>query len=388
MKSRIILLIIVLALATPLWMRVAWEFSPKKYLNLLIVDKTVLNSNSYKHRSVNWILDYEKYIKPDGKYYDINADYYGFFPGENEKYTIRDFEKMNDQELDSISAAYDLVYFTDTYGILGNEWYRHRDVNEISESIYGGMSEKDLLLMKKMKARQKTILTEFNTIGFPTPLDVRTNFEDLFKIKWSGWMARYIASLDTLNNRDLPKWIVRAYRQQNNGTWKFKKAGMLFLHESGKVLVLEEGRELSDAVPKIYTEKKYQNKFGVPAVLIYPYWMDIVSSQSDSNEVTSKYILATTPAGDEILSRNEIPKIFPAIIQRTRDYKFYYFCGDFADNPTKFRFAKLTGITGLKFLMYNAVDITDRNRFFWEFYLPMMQSILRDSYLIHGHSKK
>ena len=59
--------IILILLATPLWMRLAWEIGSKKALNLLIVDKTVLNSNSYKHRSVNWILDYEKYTKSSGE---------------------------------------------------------------------------------------------------------------------------------------------------------------------------------------------------------------------------------------------------------------------------------------------------------------------------------
>ena len=92
-------------------------------------------------------------------------------------------------------------------------------------------------------------------------------------------------------------------------------------------------------------------------------------------------MIGTNPAGEQILSENGIPKIFPAIIHHEKDYNFYYFCGDFADNPTKFRFAKLYGVTGLKFLMYNAVDVTDRNRFFWEFYFPMMQTIFSNTYV-------
>ena len=164
MNSRSILIIILIFLATPLWMRIAWELGNKKALNLLIVDKTVLNSNSFKHRSVNWILDYEKYTKSNGLFYDINKDYYGFFPSDNEKYNIQDFEKMNETDLDSMSSIYDMVYFTDTYGILGNEWYKHRDRNENSESIYGGLSEKDILLLKKMKERNKPIISEFNTV--------------------------------------------------------------------------------------------------------------------------------------------------------------------------------------------------------------------------------
>lgn len=387
MKSRIILAIIVIILATPFWMRISWEFSPVKSLNLLIVDKTVLNSNSFKHRSVNWILDHEKYSKSDGNFYDINKDYYGFFPLENEKYKIEDLEKMNDPEVDSVATVYDMVYFTDTYGVLGNEWYKHRDVNEISESIYGGMSEKDLLLMSKMKDKLKPVLVEFNSIGFPTPHDVRKNFEKLFSVEWTGWIARYIASLDTVNNPDLPKWVVRSYKQQHFGRWNFNKEGLIFVHKDGEVVILEAGKDLIEAVPNIYTEKKYQAEYDIPSIQIYPYWMDIMENTSDSNEIVSKYVLGTTTEGEKVLAQHRIPKIFPAIIRRNQGYKFYYFCGDFADNPTKFRFAKLDGISGLKFLMYNAVDVTDRNRFFWEFYLPMMQNILNDTYR-HSERKK
>ncbi len=380
MKSRLILLTLVFFLLTPAWMRLAWEFTPRKVMNLMIVDKTVLNTSSVKHRSVNWILDHEKYIKSDSNYYQIDKDYYGFFPGENENYTTRDFDNMSDEELDSTADHNDAIYFTDTYGVFVNEWYRHRDIHDESHSIYGGLSEKDMKMMGKMKARKKLILTEFNMIGMPTPTDVRLNFENTFRIKWSGWMARSITSLDTVDNPDLPKWIIRSYKKSHNNHWDFKNAGMLFIHENGTVIILEQGKELATAIPTIVTDKQIQSRFGVPGSIIYPYWMDIWENQTDSNSVQASYIINTTSSGLALLNANKIPKIFPAIIEHRGDYRFFYFCGDFADNPTKFRFAKLSGITGLKFLMYNAKDETDRNRFFWEFYLPMMQNILGDYY--------
>ncbi|CAN5554062.1 hypothetical protein BH11BAC1_BH11BAC1_23780 [soil metagenome] len=380
MKSRLILWTLVFFMLTPAWMRLAWEFTPKKAMNLMIVDKTVLNTSSVKHRSVNWILDHEKYIKSDSSFYEIDKDYYGFFPGDNENYSTRDFDNMSEDELDSIADQNDALYFTDTYGIFVNEWYRHRDIHEESHSIYGGLSEKDVRMMVKMKERKKLILTEFNMIGMPTPVDVRHNFENSFRIKWTGWMARSITSLDTIDNRDLPMWIVRAYKKTHGNSWTFKNAGMLFIHENGTVAVLEEGKDLKEAIPTIVTDKQNQSRFGVPGTIIYPYWMDIWENQTDSNIIQSSYIINTTPTGLTQLSTLGIPKIFPAIIEHRGNYRFFYFCGDFADNPTKFRFAKLSGITGLKFLMYNAKDQTDRNRFFWEFYLPLMQNILGDYY--------
>ena len=380
MKSRLILLFIVIFLATPLWMRVAWEFSPEKKLNLLIIDKTVLNANSFKHRSINWILDHEKYVKSDASFYDINKDYYGFFPKEDERYEINDFDKLNEPEVDSVAKANDLAYFADTYGILGNEWYKHLDRNDNSGSIYGGLSEKDLMMMRKLKDAGKLVIAEFNTIGFPTPSEMRKRFEELYGITWTGWMIRSIASLDTLNNPDLPRWVISSYRESNNGRWPFKSAGMLCVHESGSVVVLEVGRELNDWIPVINTSSKFQEEAGVPAQLIYPYWMDVWKSNNDSNEVVASYAMPVSVTGKAALQSNNIPVEFPAIIRRNAGFRFYYFCGDFADNPTKFRFAQLEGVARLKFLLYNAIDKTDRNRFFWEYYLPMMQYILKAEY--------
>lgn len=380
MKSRLILLVIVLFLATPLWMRIAWEFSPTKRLNVIIADKTVLDANSYKHRSINWILDHHKYVKEDGGSYDINKDYFGFFPQQDEQYTIRDFDNLNEPELDSMSKVNDLLYIADTYGILGNEWYRHRDRNENSGSIYGGLTEKDLLLIQKMDDADKLVVAEFNTVGFPTPLALRLRFEQKLGMTWTGWMIRSIASLDTVNNPDLPRWIVKTYRQANNGRWPFQKPGILCVHESGRVLVLEEGRELTSWIPELVTRRSFCDQTGVPERLIYPYWMDVWSNMNDSNEVVANYALPLTDAGKRILTEQKVPLTFPAIVRRTSGFRFYYFCGDYADNPTKFRFAQLAGVTGIKFLLYNAIDQTDRNRFFWEYYLPLMSSILRDEY--------
>lgn len=380
MKSRIILLVLIAIAATPLWMRIGWEFMSTRKLDIVIVDKTVLNTNSFKHRSINWILDHEKYVKPDGSFYDINKDYYGFFPEEDEHYTIRDFDTMNDPELDSLADVTDIAYFADTYGIMGSDWYKHLDRNDNSGSIYGGLSEKDLLMMRKMHEKNKLVIAEFNSIGFPTPEDMRKRFEEMYGITWTGWMVRSIASLDTVNNPDLPRWIIRQYKNENNGNWPFVHGGILCVHESGKVVVMEDGRDLSGWIPDLNSKKELRSEAGVPEHLIYPYWTDVWKNENDSNEIAAQFILPVNKAGAQLLEKNGLTDTFPAVIRRTSGKRFYYFCGDFADNPTKFRFNQLAGITGLKFLLYNAIDKTDRNRFFWEYYLPLMQRIFKDAY--------
>ena len=47
--------------------------------------------------SVKYAILYDDaMLSTSWSFYKIDEDYYGFFPGENEKYSIRDFDKMND----------------------------------------------------------------------------------------------------------------------------------------------------------------------------------------------------------------------------------------------------------------------------------------------------
>lgn len=380
MKSKYILRVFVVLLLTPLWMRIIWQFIPTRQVSVIIIDKTVKDDTHAKHRSLNWILNLRKYVKRDGSSYEIDKDYFGFFPGEDEQYLIKDFDNMSDAEVDSIAGENDMCYFTDTYGVWSDEWYRRKSRLEKSINIYGGLSEKDVLLMLKMKAQKKLVIAEFNILGVPTPTTVKNRFEELFGLKSSGWIGRYITTLDTTNNPDLPQWIVSAYKQQNNGDWKFRKEGMILVNDTGKVIILEAEAELSEAIPDLYTNASSAKRYNLPEQIIYPYWMEIVSTYSPESKVISEFTINTNNAGDAILKANNIPKRFPAIISHDAEYRFYYFAGDFADNPTKFRFSKLWGMRPLRFLMYNAIDKTDRNRFFWEFYQPLMEKILEEQH--------
>ena len=120
-----------------MWM--AWLFSPKTKLVAAIIDKTVLNENGQEHISLSWILNQERYSKTSKKSYRVNRDYYGFFPLQGEKFEIKGLERFSDKQLSQLSLDADLVYFTDTYGIYNNEWYKEGKANERSGILYGGL---------------------------------------------------------------------------------------------------------------------------------------------------------------------------------------------------------------------------------------------------------
>ncbi|WP_026898016.1 hypothetical protein [Daejeonella oryzae] len=362
----------------PVWMWLAWLVWPKTKLVIAIVDKTVLNVAGQEHASLTWVLRNQKYSKTNDDLYGVKKDYFGFFPKENKEYELKGLEKFSTDQLDQIGTLSDMMYVTDTYGIYSTEWFLGRNITDRQRLIYGGLSANDMHLIKKMKQQKKLIITEFNTFATPTSPAIAAEMEKTFKIKWTGWVGKYFDSFDTLQNKELPVWLLRDYKKQNNNKWPFKKAGIAFVNKNEKIVILEYVKDLNSEVPHIITSKYNREKYNIPKSMKYPFWFDVIQT-SRSNQILSFYNLEVTSRGRKILEENGIPPQFPAIIEHDRaDYKFYYFCGDFADNPITQAGSYFKGIRFFRKMFYNDDIAAERSSFFWEFYAPIVTRILND----------
>lgn len=362
----------------PLWMYLAWLIWPKSKLVIAIVDKTVLNTKGQEHSSLTWFLRYNKYSKTPDKLYTVGHDYFGFFPKDSFKYRLKGLERFNDKALEKLADDIDLTYFTDTYGIYAKEWNQATQSTERSKLIYGGMSKEDLKFLIKVKKRKKLILTEFNAIGTPTQKHIRQGFEKEFKLRWTGWVGRYFDSLDTNKNKELPRWLIQNYLHQNKNKWPFKFSGIAFVNESDKIVILENIRDLNSEVPFILTGKEEREKYDLPQSIKYPFWFDVMKT-SRSNKIVSFYNIEVNRKGRKILEENGIPSQFPAVIEHNRnDYKFFYFAGDFADNPIALNASNFKGIRFFRKLFYDRSIASERISFFWEFYYPLINTIITD----------
>ncbi|UTW60944.1 hypothetical protein KFE98_13025 [bacterium SCSIO 12741] len=371
-------LIFLILASLPVISIVVWYFSPEYPINILVIDKTVLTEEGNEHRSFNWILKHHKFVKPSNEFYEV-SDYLGFFPLDSDQYYISDLELMEPETLDSLADTLDMMYYTDSYGVYSNEWYHYREVSDHVKLIYGRTSEQDYQLLERMHERQKLIMMEFNTIASPTNYKIRKKIEDEFGILWSGWIGRYFFSLDTNKNKELPRWIIRLYLEQNEGDWPYKDAGIVMVHESDKIVILEKENDLIHEVPIINTDVYYREFFDVPQYIRYPFWFDISYLQYD-DLVVSTFKIHTNHRGDSILKANKIPKEFPAVLGDHIINRFYYFAGDFADNPIPFTAVYSRGIENLDFFLYNNRDLSDRKKFFWRYYRPMVSKIMHDYY--------
>ncbi len=372
-----ILFIFSIPFLIPLVSFLLWWIQENRPMKILIYDMTVPYKDRDEHKSLSWLLIHKKYTTFN-QLNQPNLNYKGFFPLNDFKFITKDFLKFSDEEVLQVADSLDMVYYTDTYGVYSNEWYGDSLVNERSKKIYGGLNKNDILLLQRMKDSGKLILAEFNFLASPTSRAVRNEAEKLLDVKWSGWVGRYYDPLDTLINEDIPIWAKRLYKKQYGKPWDFHQPGILFVHESDRIVVLEMDNTLKEEVPWIYTSPYGQQKYDIPQETTYPYWFDILES-GESNRVVSKYKIYANEDGKKLMRDNGIPDEFPCVIEN-REKNYYYFAGDFCDNPIYVESAKFLGVSYLHQHFFDQFNYIDRRPFFWHFFRPMVTNILDDYY--------
>jgi hypothetical protein len=379
MKKTLLIVVIIVAviIALPVINLIRWGVQSKKPLDIIVVDKTVPTLEREHHKSFDWILTHERFVKKESKTsYSYRKDYYGFFP----QRPLRDKKwERNDYRLaDVINLANknDAIYFTDTYGVFFNDWFRGINKSRKSRKIYGGLNNNDFLLLKEMKDRNKLIILEYNSFDFPTAQYESVKTQEKLGITFSGWTGKYFSSLDT-TIKDFPIWMTAMYRKEYGKPWTFTKPGIVILKEKD-IVVLEEGKQLKNPMPQIITDTASSQKYGVVPSVAFDQWFDIIDPLQ--NKVISKFKLDTTPLGDSLLINNALLNEFPAVVQDPVTQRTYYFSGDFATYNVSFWTARLKGVEKLKEILFSDKP-DDTRRFFWLYYRPLINGIFNDYYV-------
>ncbi|MBC7390328.1 MAG: hypothetical protein H7329_14015 [Opitutaceae bacterium] len=379
MYKRILFGIIGLVISIPAIMWLSWFFTPKTRFVAAIIDKSSQNSGGQEHISLTWVLNHNRLTKTETQPYSSSNDYYGFFPMKNERFKIKGLERFSSSQLKQLSMDADMLYIADTYGIYNNEWYTHENEKKVSGMLYGGLSSKDNDLLDLMKKRKKLIIAESNTLGSQTNSTNRTRFEKTFAVRSTGWTARFFENLDTAVNKEIPSWMVNNYKKSHKGQWPFKKSGIVFIGYNDQLAILEEGIDLYDPMPYILSNNYGQKNLSLPVKMKYSYWFEIIIANSTINNPAANFKISATKRGLAELKKYNIPSVFPAItFHKGKDYTFYYFSGDFCDNPIPLVTSYFKGIGLFKPMFYNETETMERSSFFWNFYRPMMTNIIKD----------
>ena len=357
------LVLIIFILSLPF---IIWRFEPTKNLNVLIIDKTVPDTTYREHSGFMWILNNLKVkIGNTAAAFNYDKDYYGFFPLPNQKYTIK--------ELPTNLQKTDLIYLTDTYGVYHDDFYKDNTTGNRSGIIYGGMKIDEVEKIKKV-LNHNTIIGEFNTLASPTDTNAREELENIFGLKWSGWIGRYFSDLSK-ENIEIPDWMKENYAMQYGEKWSFKGAGIVLVDSKDSIIVLRKDIELGKGLININFTSNAKQEFQVKNNLNYYYWFEI-NTEDKAAEVLAKYKLDVTPEGKKLMDNYNLPNEFPAIVRKTGNYTSYYFSGDFADSNT---IPKIYSASGMQFLnkITTFDEDTNQNYFYWNVYYPLIKNIIK-----------
>jgi hypothetical protein len=354
-----------------------WSVLPEKQMDILVVDKTVSGFNYREHAGIFWALNHEKYTSSSGKNYRVGEDYLGFFPsGKNDFGTIHDFSGKTAGQIREEVRKKDLIFLADTYGVYESDFKENENFRP-EKKIYGGLSTSDIELVKSAKEEGKTLIAEFNSMASPTSDQMRSEFENQMGIKWTGWIGRYFDQMDTLLDRDIPRWLIQQYKEQK-GNWDFTGAGLVFVKNSGEIEVFTFGNDFQNKIPLIRTQKVNKHGFSLPQIVPYPDWFDVVMIDREY-QVISYYDIDPTNEGLQRLRSMGLPRFFPAVVFREINRgRQYYFAGDFSDMEINLGSPSFAGLPTLWRGLYVVADHTNRQSFYWNYYLPLITQIFQE----------
>ncbi len=368
--------IFIFIFAAPVFMYLLWVLTPKRELDIVIVNKSVTDEANMELHSLNWILKNERFVSENGDFYRPDSDYYGFYPRLGGDFRVRDFRSYDSLEIANLVHNSDLLYLTDSYGVYTHDY--GVDLDKPNRLLYGGFNHNDLNVLTEFRNQNKLILSEFSLFTPPTGRSMRDSLQSLLGVDWSGWTGRYFLSLDSSAYDELPPWVVNLYHKKYGEEWPFTDSGVVLVRWND-IVILEYGTHLLEEAPIIKTQTVAAEEYGLPATIQYPFWFDIVSSPDRDNQIISIYHLEVNEKGDSLLSQHNIPKMFPAVLKESSgEYPFYYFAGDFSDNPVTPSTAIFMGIERFHKFLYNKNDVEDRRQFFWRYYRPLISTILNN----------
>ncbi len=380
MKKRHKALFIILSvlIGIPLIMWLSWILTTPKPISIFIMDKTSYSTERANNRALNWVLSHYRFVKTDGQRYDPVQDYYGFFPIAKDQYKINDLQGLSDYQLARLAVDYHVAYFTDNYGVYSDSWPEEKPGTFPVTKIYGGLHAEDLRFLDHMIQRDRLVITEFSFMGPPTGKDLKEKAEQLMGLEWQGWTGKFFHTFDPVQEKSVPPWVPVLYKNQNGNPWPRQQQGIIFVHEDETLVVLEYPKHINTPYPLVMTDREQRRQFGVSNRIPYPGWFDVTLASSEDKTVLSWFELNLTPEGRVLMQSHGIPTRFPAVIKQKDTNRMYYFAGDFGYSPLKHRFVKFKGSRFAELFFSDLTDPTDKSGFFYTYYLPLMNNIIRE----------
>ena len=353
-----------------------YALRPAHRIPLVVLDKTVPFRNWIEHRSLFWLLEHDRVVQADDRPYAFDRDYLGAYPppvaGDPP-------ERTRDLAIDDLRGAR-LVYLADTYGVYRDDLASGAKMAaalERSPKIYGGLTAEEAKAAAAVPGERKTLIAEFNTLGSPTGTEARTVLEGALGVRWTRWIGRYFPHLD--DHGEVPQWMRDDYEREWRKPWEFEGPGYVLMQDDERCEVLRIGPEAEAIGLTIERDETTGMLRRATDLVPYPYWFDVVEESGATRAASFQWHL--TPAGRARLLARKLPERFPAVTRNPSPAggTAWYFAGDFADNPMDPRPVPFLGYTVFRRVSEGLKLAPSETAFYWRFYVPMMEAILRDA---------
>lgn len=364
---------------------VIWHLIPRKRMNVVVLDKTVLSYSEdenivkdtvyRKHRGFFWIIDQQRWVKPDGTRFDYKTDYFG--PMLNEEGA---FDHAVD--LGSADGSPDFLYLADCYG-LGNDTYGRYNGGK---PLDGGITDDDMSYISFAHESGAPIVGEATLFSSSLSDSARAQLSELFGVSATKWIGRYIVDLQDFT--DVPDWAPPMYEQQEGVEWRFTGPGILLVSSEDKIIILEQNTDFnSKNLLTISINEEYKKEFsGIGKCNFYNWFELIEPNYGVENIATFEFDLNATGM-EKIKDISKSPR-FCAITRRQEEgySPVYFFAGDFNDYVSGSRYGEFVfANTFFRLLSYDRQG--DISNFFWRFYNPLIRHIL-DDVKVHVEEEK
>ncbi len=357
---------------------ILWQLSPGASCRTLVVDKTVPHPDYREHQSLFWVLNHAKVINKGGeRTWRPGRDYVGFYP---KKFIASDAAFSSNLE-SAQTIGVDLIFLADTYGVYADDYRfpeKYRTHLDYSKKIFGGLGMEEVEAIEDFVRNGGALVAEFNTFHHPTPHVVKQRMEKLLGLRSTGWMGRYFA--DLANRGDVPAWALRHWKTHSGEEWDFSGSGYILTHTNAQVLVLEEEKDVEADGLQIRPARPVDPLMeGTSTSTPYCFWFDIEEPE-EGTEVLAQYQFRLTAQGREKMQEFGVPESFPAVLRASQTPLRLYFAGDFSDNNIYHGPYFFYGWSKLRRLLCCTGINQTQNRFFWDFYVPLLENIFTLNY--------
>lgn len=340
---------------------ILWQSQAPVPLNIMIIDKSEPDLTYQGHKGLVWLLNQQKIVQQTGERYSYEEDYYG--------YDIEDGISYIKKALPDELTDTDLIYLT------ANRKMSSADTNErIQGKMDEGLTIYDVQKIREAAYKGVTIVAEYSTLLDSASDSTREEMYSILGMKSSGWQAKSVSKLQSAD--EVPPWVRMSYEAKENRNWAFRGAGIVLVHEDGRVLVLVKGQDVETGDIQLTFTQKGAEWSGIKQDNHYRNWFDIiVPEQKDS--VLAWYNTDLTERGQQKLLNAGIPAEFAALICHEGYNRAYYMAGNFGEMQYYSFWRRIKGWDVVKAkLTPHQKGIPDL--FYWKVYVPVMKSILQE----------